>query len=109
MGKEEEEESKKVLEARAKQLQWLDGVLTHQRAEETKRRQEMEQLFTEEAKRMWEKQDKTWEAEKNARKKLMEDCLNTLGEQTKTKLKEREKRIDEILLEKEILRENIEK
>ena len=24
--KEEEEESKKVLEARAKQLQWLDGV-----------------------------------------------------------------------------------
>ena len=47
----------------------------------------MEQLFTEEAKRMWEKQDKTWEAEKNARKKLMEDCLNTLGEQTKTKLK----------------------
>ena len=47
----------------------------------------MEQLFTEEAKRMWEKQDKTWEAEKNARKKLMEDVLNTLGEQTKTKLK----------------------
>ena len=45
----------------------------------------MEQLFTEEAKRMWEKQDKTWEAEKNARKKLMEDVLNTLGEQTKTK------------------------
>ena len=47
----------------------------------------MEQLFTEEAKKMWEKQDKTWDAEKNARKKLMEDCLNTLGEQTKTKLK----------------------
>ena len=44
-------------------------------------------LFTEEAKKMWEKQDKTWDAEKNARNKLMEDVLNTLGEQTKTKLK----------------------
>ena len=47
----------------------------------------MEQLFTEEAKRMWEKQEKTWSAEKEARKKLMEDVLNTLSEQTKNKLK----------------------
>ena len=47
----------------------------------------MEQLFTEEAKRMWEKQEKTWSAEKEARKKLMEDVMNTLSEQTKAKLK----------------------
>ena len=47
----------------------------------------MEQLFTEEAKRMWEKQEKTWSAEKEARKKLMEDVLKTLSEQTQTKLK----------------------
>merc|ERR1712150_179372 len=107
--KEEEEQTKKALEARTKQVQWLDGVLTHQRSEEAKRRQDMEQLFTEEAKRMWEKQEKTWSAEKEARKKLMEDVMNTLSEQTKAKLKEKEKRIDEITLEKVILRENIEK
>ena len=47
----------------------------------------MEQLFSEEAKRMWEKQDKTWASESEARKKLMEDVLNTLGDQTKAKLK----------------------
>ena len=47
----------------------------------------MDQLFTEEAKRMWEKQDKTWAAEREARKKLMEDVLNTLSDQTKSKLK----------------------
>ena len=47
----------------------------------------MDQLFTEEAKRMWEKQEKTWSAEKEARKKLMEDVLKTLSEQTQTKLK----------------------
>ena len=47
----------------------------------------MEQLFTEEAKRMWEKQEKTWSAEKEARKKLMEDVLKTLSEQTQIKLK----------------------
>merc|ERR1739848_30773 len=58
---------------------------------------------------MWEKQDKTWASESEARKKLMEDVLNTLGDQTKAKLKEKEKRVDEILLEKKILQENIEK
>ena len=46
----------------------------------------MDQLFTEEAKRMWEKQEKTWSAEKEARQKLMEDVLKTLSEQTKTKI-----------------------
>ena len=62
-------------------------MLSQQRSEEAKRRQDMEQLFTEEAKRMWEKQEKTWSAEKEARKKLMEDVLKTLSEQTQTKLK----------------------
>ena len=47
----------------------------------------MEQLFSEQAKEMWEKQDKTWASESEARKKLMEDVLNTLGDQTKAKLK----------------------
>jgi len=110
--REEEELKRKAKvaeEARTKQVEWLDGVLSHQRSEEAKRRQDMDQLFTEEAKRMWEKQEKTWSAEKEARQKLMEDVLKTLSEQTKTKLKEKEKRINEITLEKEVLRENIEK
>merc|ERR1712241_758722 len=66
--KKGEEERLKVMEARAKQVEWLDGVLIQQKAEEAKRRQQMEQLFSEEAKKLWEKQEKTWEAEKEARK-----------------------------------------
>ena len=47
----------------------------------------MEHLFTEEAKKMWEKQEKIWVAESEARKKLMDDVLSTLNAQTKAKLK----------------------
>jgi len=47
----------------------------------------MEQLFSEEAKKMWEKQEKIWLAESEARKKLMDDVLSTLNSQTKAKLK----------------------
>ena len=46
----------------------------------------MEHLFSEEAKKLWEKQEKTWEAEKEARKQLMNDVLSTLSTQTKAKL-----------------------
>ena len=105
----DDEENKKATEARTKQLEWLEGVLTHQKEEEAKRRRQMDHLFTEEAKKMWDKQEKIWQTENEARKKLMEDVLKTLNEQTKTKLKEKEKRKEEVLLDKQILKESIDK
>ena len=105
----DDEEKKKATEARTKQLEWLEGVIAHQKDEESKRRQQMDHLFTEEAKKMWDKQEKVWQAENEARKKLMEDVLKTLNVQTKTKLKEKEKRKEEVLLEKQILKEGIDK
>lgn len=77
----------KEQEARAKQLDWLKDVLEQQKEEERKRRKEMDLLFTEEAKDMWQKQARIWEQEKEARKKLMDDVLKTLSEQTQEKLK----------------------
>lgn len=47
----------------------------------------MDILFTEEARKMWDKQEKLWDQEKVARKKLMEDVISTLGKQTQEKLK----------------------
>ena len=47
----------------------------------------MDLLFTEEARQMWDKQEKIWNQEKEARKKLMEDVLKTLADQTQDKLK----------------------
>ena len=69
------------------QYRFLCQVLTSQKAEEEKRRKEMDLLFTEEARKMWDKQEKLWEQEKAARKKLMEDVITTLGKQTQEKLK----------------------
>ena len=72
-------------------------VLAKQKAEEERRRLEMDHLFTEEARKMWDKQEKLWEQEKTARKKLMEDVINTLGEQTQEKLKCEYSTVDSVL------------
>ena len=62
-------------------------VLTKQKVEEERRRKEMDLLFTEEARKMWDKQEALWEKEKEARKKLMQDVINTLGKQTSEKIR----------------------
>ena len=49
----------------------------------------MEMLFSEEAKKMWNKQETVWNREEEARKKLMDDVLAGLKEQTRSKLQGR--------------------
>ena len=46
----------------------------------------MEMLFSEEAEKMWNKQEAIWNREEEARKKLMDDVLDGLKEQTRSKL-----------------------
>ena len=46
----------------------------------------MEMLFSEEAEKMWNKQEAIWNREEDARKKLMDDVLDGLKEQTRSKL-----------------------
>merc|ERR1711974_210619 len=58
---------------------------------------------------MWDKQEALWEKEKEARKKLMQDVINTLGKQTSEKIRLKEKRNEEILKEKESLADEIKK
>merc|ERR1711972_541732 len=96
-------------QSRTEQLHWLKEVLTKQKVEEERRRKEMDLLFTEEARKMWDKQEALWEKEKEARKKLMQDVINTLGKQTSEKIRLKEIRNEEILKEKESLADEIKK
>jgi len=107
--KEDAENDVKEKQSRTEQLQWLKEVLTKQKVEEERRRKEMDLLFTEEARKMWDKQEALWEKEKEARKKLMQDVINTLGKQTSEKIRLKEKRNEEILKEKESLADEIKK
>ena len=70
-------------------LGWLRQVIDRQKEEEVKRQKEMEMLFSEEAKKMWHKQETVWNREEEARKKLMDDVLAGLKEQTRSKLQGR--------------------
>ena len=45
----------------------------------------MEMLFSEEAEKMWNKQEAIWNREEDARKKLMDDVLDGLKEQKNIK------------------------
>ena len=67
-------------------LGWLRQVIDSQKEEEVKRQKEMEMLFSEEAEKMWNKQEAIWNREEEARKKLMDDVLDGLKEQTRSKL-----------------------
>ena len=60
--------------------------ICRQKDEEAKRQKEMEMLFSEEAEKMWNKQETVWKREEDARKKLMDDVLAGLKEQIRAKL-----------------------
>ena len=67
-------------------LTWLQNVIDLQKSEEIKRQKEMEMLFSEEAEKMWKKQESVWKREEDARRQLMEDVLAGLKEQIRVKL-----------------------
>ena len=67
-------------------LTWLRDVIDMQKKEEARRQKEMEMLFTEEAEKMWLKQEAVWKREEDARKHLLDDVLAGLREQIRVKL-----------------------
>ena len=74
-------------------LTWLKNVIDLQKNEETQRQKEMEMLFSEEAEKMWKKQETVWKREEDARRHLMEDVLAGLKEQIRVKLQGKSFRI----------------
>lgn len=84
-------------EEKNQRLTWLQDVIKMQKNEEAKRQKEIEMLFSEEAEKMWKKQESVWKKEEEARRCLMEDVLAGLKEQIRVKIqsKAREKEIIE--------------
>jgi len=90
-------------------LTWLQNVIDLQKAEEIKRQKEMEMLFSEEAEKMWKKQETVWKREEDARRHLMEDVLAGLKEQIRVKLQDKEHQKEQIESERSKIEENIER
>merc|ERR1712141_232976 len=90
-------------------LGWLRQGIDRQKEEELKRQKEMENLFSEEAKKMWNKQETVWNREEEARKKLMDDVLAGLKEQTRSKLQEKQRQEEMIGNERMKIEEHINK
>ncbi|XP_053815761.1 trichoplein keratin filament-binding protein isoform X1 [Vidua chalybeata] len=75
--KEEEDQSRQI--ARQGQavadVAWMKRVIEEQLQLEKEREAELETIFREEAKKMWEKREEEWEREKVARDRLMSEVL----------------------------------
>jgi len=72
------------------------------------RDEEMDILYREEARRMWQKREEEWSRERNARKKLMDQVLNERREQMETRSEKIREKQRELIEEREELLEEIE-
>ncbi|XP_072792380.1 trichoplein keratin filament-binding protein isoform X5 [Taeniopygia guttata] len=75
--KEEEDQSRQIArQGRAvADVAWMKRVIEEQLQLEKEREAELETIFREEAKKMWEKREEEWEREKVARDRLMSEVL----------------------------------
>jgi len=90
-------------------LTWLKEVIDLQKSEEAKRQKQMEMLFSEEAEKMWHKQEAVWQKEQEARKHLMDDVLDGLKEQIRVKVQEKEREREMVSEERRKIQENIDR
>jgi len=58
-------------------LEWMKDVIRQQQDEEQRREKELELIFSEEADKMWKKQEEIWKKEETARQQLMEDVVKS--------------------------------
>jgi len=72
------------------------------------RDEELDMVYREEARRMWEKREEEWSRERNARKMLMDQVLNERNEQMKIRSEKIREKQKELIEEREELLEEIE-
>ncbi|NXW68162.1 TCHP protein, partial [Hirundo rustica] len=75
--KEEEDQRRQIAqrERAVADVAWMKKVIEEQLQLEKEREAELETIFREEAKKMWEKREEEWEREKVARDRLMSEVL----------------------------------
>ncbi|NXD86883.1 CFA53 protein, partial [Halcyon senegalensis] len=102
-----EEKSKRKQELLKEQQTYLAHLA--QQLEEKKRcEEEVDKLFDEEAERVWAKKAEQMRLEKEARKQLLEDVLNTRQQQIEEKSQRNAKEQEELAQERKLLAEAIE-
>ncbi|CAB4058035.1 unnamed protein product [Lepeophtheirus salmonis] len=67
---------------------WMNQVLSDQKVEEMRREKELDNLFSEEASKLWYRQEQIWSKEKSARESLMKDIMSNVQEQIESKIKD---------------------
>uniref|UniRef100_H2YXB5 Trichoplein keratin filament-binding protein n=1 Tax=Ciona savignyi TaxID=51511 RepID=H2YXB5_CIOSA len=109
---EEEQRSKEQQTARqmkAKEdVQWMKEVLEQQLKLEAKREAELDLVYREEGRRVWEQREKEWERERIARQKLMAEVLGERSGQIQERAERNRRRQEELLREREELVEVME-
>ncbi|KAM4763290.1 trichoplein keratin filament-binding protein isoform 3-T3 [Cyanocitta cristata] len=75
--KEDEDQRQQIArqERAVADVAWMKRVIEEQLQLEKEREAELETIFREEAKKMWEKREEEWEREKKARDRLMNEVL----------------------------------
>ncbi|XP_040578646.1 trichoplein keratin filament-binding protein [Lepeophtheirus salmonis] len=87
---------------------WMNQVLSDQKVEEMRREKELDNLFSEEASKLWYRQEQIWSKEKSARESLMKDIMSNVQEQIESKIKDFEAKKNEVQMEKITLQREIE-
>ncbi|NXY15338.1 TCHP protein, partial [Atrichornis clamosus] len=94
--KEDEDQRRQIArrERAVADVAWMKRVIEEQLQLEKEREAELEAIFREEAKKMWEKREEEWEREKVARDRLMNEVLAGRQRQIQEKM-ERNRRAQE--------------
>ncbi|XP_018912390.1 trichoplein keratin filament-binding protein isoform X1 [Bemisia tabaci] len=91
-----------------KEMIRVNSLLKEMNELEKKREKQLDFIFYEEAKRLWEQQEKQWKQEKAAREKLMKEVIGTLEKQISDKLKQNLDAQKELIEERESLLSSVE-
>ncbi|XP_057378918.1 trichoplein keratin filament-binding protein-like [Daphnia carinata] len=103
----ESDRSEKKEKTRQDIMRFLELLENHRQIEK-ERLQQSEFLFQEEAKKLWEKRESEWEAERLARKKLMEDVITIQKKQIDERLFVARQERERLLLDREELIRSLE-
>ncbi|CAK8692167.1 unnamed protein product [Clavelina lepadiformis] len=104
---EEEKKSKEVQTARQQKakedVEWMKQVLEQQLKLEKEREAELDLIYREEARRVWEQREEEWRKERLARERLMAEVLGERSQQMKDRAEDNRQQQQELLHEREEL------
>ncbi|NXQ36397.1 TCHP protein, partial [Alaudala cheleensis] len=108
--KEDEEEHRQIgqRERAVADVAWMKRVIEEQLQLEKEREAELETIFREEAKKIWEKREEEWEREKLARDRLMSEVLAGRQRQIQEKMESNRRAQEESIKYREQLIKELE-